>query len=476
MYLLFVPARRLRNVTVFMAIVAFLLAPFWTSYSALLAPGMALTGIVGWHLVHANRRVPLIPGIMALMACIQWIVAPWLNYALQDWMPVNRMPLDSQTYFAYFVPATFIYILGLSVPLLGTRAAPPNDAVPVQASTALRAICDAMVIGGVCIRLGIEPFVPGSMRYVVALFSHLMYVGAFARAIMRAGGWQWRIGLVLGVEFMRNAIDAQFADALIWLLLTGSLVLYCRRVSAWISYPLGLAGLAMLFAINGYKGGFRDTIRYEGIDQSERPGMVVTGVATYALSPSMLLSKRNVAMNIARLNEGWIAGRVLIWVPYLEPYAEGETIRTAVVATVVPRFMDPNKFVAGGKDNVPRFTGLTLNPGTSMNLSIPGEMYANYSFMGGLLGTFVLALLLGVVFRMFVRWGRTTPLAYAWAPFLLFGAVSPEMGIYEVIGTLGKTAVIAALVIFGTQAWRAQLPLSARRLLSFSGSGPHEVV
>ena len=473
---LFVSGYRLRNVIVLVAIVSFLLAPFWTVYSPLLTPGMALTGVVAWHLSAANRRVPWIPGIMALMACVQWIVAPWLAYALQDRIAINRMPLPSDTYFAYFIPAAFIYILGLYIPLLGMSSPPPGRKVTVRASRALLIICDTMLFGGVLIRIGIEPYTPGSVRYVLALLGHLMYVGAFGRVIVGAPGWRWRVALVMCVEFGINAIDAQFADALIWMLLTASLVTYRRRVNAPIAASLGLAGLVILFAINGFKGGFRDSIRYEGIEEGERPGLVVTGVTSYATSPSLLLSERNIAMNIARLNEGWIAGRVLIWVPYREPYARGETIRTAVMATIVPRLLDPDKTVAGGRDNVPRFTGLALNGRTSMNLSIPGEMYANYGFMGGLLGTFVLGSLLGCVFRMFVGWGRSTTLAYAWSPFLLFGAVSAEMGIFEVIGTLGKTAAIASLVIFGTRAWRAQLPFSARKLLSFSGSGPRDVV
>jgi hypothetical protein len=471
-YLWFVPAHRLRNATVVISLIAFLLAPFWTPYSPLLAPGMALTGVVVWHLLRVNKRVPWLPGVMALMACIQWIVAPWLNYALQDSITISRMPLPSDTYFAYFVPAAIVYVLGLYLPLMGkvTRPFPAEGAVTTP--RALRIVADVMLFGGVLVRVAIRPYAPGSVGYVVALLGHLMYVGAFSRVAMGASGWQWRVALVLLIEFGGNAIDAQFVDALIWMLLAGSLVLYRKRVNSTLATALGAFGCVVLFAINGFKGGFRDSLRYEGIEESERPGVVASGVTSFALSPSRLFSGPNVAMNISRLNEGWIAGRVLIWVPYREPYAQGETIRTAVVATVVPRLLDADKAVAGGRDNVPRFTGLTLNNGTSMNISIPGEMYANYGFMGGLLGSFVLALLLGSVFRMFVTWSRTSPLAYAWAPYLLFGAVSPEMGIFEVIGTLGKASVVAALVIFGTQAWRSQLPLSMRKLLSFSGSRP----
>jgi len=471
-HLWFVPAHRVRNAAFVVSVIAFLLAPFWRPYSLLLAPGMVLTGVVTWHLLQANRRVPWILGVMALMACLQWIVAPWLNYMLQESITISRMPLPADTYFAYFVPAAFVYIIGLYLPLLGTVVRPPPETTVVPASRALRMVCDAMLFGGVFLRVAVEPYTPGSVRYVLALLGHLMYVGAFARVAMGASGWQWRVALVLVVEFGINAIDAQFADALIWMLLSTSLILYRRRMKPMVAGALGVFGFVMLFAINGFKGGYRDSLRYEGIEESERPGVVATGVASFALSPSRLFSSHNIAMNISRLNEGWIAGRVLIWVPYREPYARGETLRTAVIATLVPRFFNADKMVAGGRDNVPRFAGLTLNGTTSMNLSIPGEMYANYGFMGGLLGTFILALLLGGVFRIFVRWGRTTPLAYAWAPYLLFGAVSAEMGIYEVIGTLGKASMLAVFFIFGSQAWRAQLPLGVRRLLSFSGSRP----
>jgi hypothetical protein len=470
---LFISARRMRNVTVLSLLVAAIAAPLWTPYSPLLPFGMALSIWVGCHMLLASRRVPWIPGIIATMACLQWIVAPWLNYVLQESVAIPPMPLDAQTYFEYFVPATFVMVGGLYLPLL-RAVGPMRDARGMDGSNAtsrtLRPMFDFMLFGGVILRVVVGPLMPGSLRYASTVIDHLMYVGAFGRIIMRAPGWWWRLGLVLGVEFVMNAIDAQFADSLIWTLLSALLLIYSFRLRAPSALGLALLGLVGLFAINGFKSGFRDTIREEGIEEGDRPGLALTGVASYASTPSRLLSMQNVGLNVARLNEGWVAGRVLIWVPYREPFARGETVLRAIEGAIVPRFLDPNKVVAGGRDNIPRFAGLTLINNTSMNLSIPGEMYANYGFIGGLFGTFVLAFVLGTVFRIFVRWGRTTPLAYVWAPYLLFGALSAEMGIFEVIGTLGKTATIATLIIFGTRTWRNLLPLRTRRLLSPSES------
>ena len=461
--LLFVRSDQLGVMAVVSACVAALLSPFLIPRSTLLVPGLALTIFVIWHTIRASRRVPWILGIIAAMACVQWIVAPWLNYVLQDTVAITPMPLPSDTYFGYFVPAAFSLVAGLYLPVLTTRSPrQPATERPVAPTQLLR-LCDAMLFIGIAMRIGLEPRVPGSVRYIFTLLDHLMYVGALGRVVTKAPGWWWRVGLVLGVEITMNAIDAQFADAMIWTLLSASVIVYRFRVRALTALGLGVLGVLGLFAVNGFKGGFRESIRHEGIDDADRPGLVVTGVTTFALSPSRLLSLQNVANNVSRLNEGWIAGRVLVWVPYREPYARGETIRTALTATIVPRVLDPNKAVAGGRDNVPRFTGLDLINNTSMNLSIPGEMYANYGYLGGLFGTFAVALLLGFVFRIFVRWGRATPFAFAWAPYLFFGAISAEMGIFEVIGTLGKASVIAVVFIWGTGPWRAQLPSRIRR-------------
>ena len=170
-------------------------------------------------------------------------------------------------------------------------------------------------------------------------------------------------------------------------------------------------------------------------------------------SPSALLVGQNLAINTGRLNQGWIISRVMIWVPESEPFARGETILSSIRAALLPRILDPGKATAGGFANLPRFTGLTLIGGTSMNLGMAGEMYANFGRERAVFAVFVYGIALGSLFAMFVRWSRQSPLWWAWAPMVIFTTISAEMSTTEVFNHITKAFAIMLAVTTVIPSW-----------------------
>ena len=53
---------------------------------------------------------------------------------------------------------------------------------------------------------------------------------------------------------------------------------------------------------------------------------------------------------VVRINQGWIIAKVMDNVPSREPYANGETVKNAIIASIFPRFVDPDKAIAGGHE------------------------------------------------------------------------------------------------------------------------------
>ena len=124
---------------------------------------------------------------------------------------------------------------------------------------------------------------------------------------------------------------------------------------------------------------------------------------------------------VDRLNQGWIIARIMYVVPDYEPYAEGETIEDAIFAALVPRFLAPNKVRSGG-ENFERFTKIELK-GTSMNLGLIGEAYANY----GLRGSFLFLFIVGLAFKLSFNYINKKSFQYyevlLWLPFLFLYVV-----------------------------------------------------
>jgi hypothetical protein len=177
---------------------------------------------------------------------------------------------------------------------------------------------------------------------------------------------------------------------------------------------------------------------------------------------------------VTRLNQGWIIARILYWVPDREPFARGETVSASVRATLLPRILDPRKLEVGGQTYFERFTGLPLLR-TSMDLSIAGEMYANFGYWGGLLGVFIFGTFIGGVYRVFLRLGHQSPLWWAWAPFVLLYSTMAENSLASVTNHVAKSSLVMLTVISLAPAWAMlRHPLRARLARTLRVSAPRQ--
>ena len=104
---------------------------------------------------------------------------------------------------------------------------------------------------------------------------------------------------------------------------------------------------------------------------------------------------------IFRLNQGYLVTAVMHKVPSQEPFADGNTITTAVIDAFVPRFLNPEKEEAGGRQKIKRFTNITLVGETSMNIGLLGESYANFGKVGSVAFMFVYGLLMRFLIEKF---------------------------------------------------------------------------
>lgn len=452
---LFVPELALRNMLIGACVVAVLCYPTYAGVSLWLGVGVALTVLVIWHALSASRTVPWLPGLTAGTACVQWIMAPWLSYSIGSTAAtatLQRMALPADQYFGYAVPVTLALVAGLYLPLSRRVRHQWNAPDADRMSRSLRIVCEIMVAGGLVLRYLI-PYAPASLRFAVLLVAQLSYVGAFALVLARARGWIWRVAAVLLLETYYNTVDAQFLDLMLWGMFLAALLIYRFRPKPRTLLASGVLATIFLLALNIMKLQYREVLRTTNVAAIDRPAVAAQAFAEALASPSALLVGPNLAINTGRLNQGWIISRVMVWVPESEPYAQGETILSSIRAALLPRILDPGKAVAGGFANLPRFTGLTLIGGTSMNLGMAGEMYANFGRARALIAVLVYGLLLGSLFATFVRWSRQSPLWWAWAPMVIFTTISAEMSTTEIFNHITKAFVIMLAVTTVVPSW-----------------------
>ena len=149
-----------------------------------------------------------------------------------------------------------------------------------------------------------------------------------------------------------------------------------------------------------------------------------------------------ISSNVVRLNQGWIISNVMDYIPYHQPYANGKTVKDALIASAVPRFLVPNKATAGGQSNMKNYAGITLNESTSMDISQVGEAYANFGVTGGILMMFILGMFSNVIITFVERKCLRHPELILWLPLLYLQVVKAETSLVTVLNHLVKAGLV----------------------------------
>ena len=146
-----------------------------------------------------------------------------------------------------------------------------------------------------------------------------------------------------------------------------------------------------------------------------------------------------------RLNQGWLVAVTMKRVPDRYPFAYGETILNSVEASIIPRFLWPDKPKAGGQENLRRFWGYNI-VGYSMNIGPLGEAYANFDVLGGIVYMFFYGLFFNFMLSTILKYSEKRPTIVLWLPFLFFYAISVETDSLTTMGSLIKGVFFTWLV------------------------------
>ena len=139
--------------------------------------------------------------------------------------------------------------------------------------------------------------------------------------------------------------------------------------------------------------------------------------------------------------------------PEKQPFFEGETIKDAISAAVLPRFLNPSKKKAGGQENFRRFTGLDIGDGTSMGISVIGEAYGNYGRNGGIIFMGVWGFVLVLFWRFILKKAQQNILLLAFLPLIFLQVIKAETELVVVLNHLIKASIVVFLFFWASKAF-----------------------
>lgn len=448
---LFLEKKQWRIALLVGAVTAVCLLPWYYFISFWIGVSLFMAGVTAVHWAFASRFIVGFPHIAFLIAALQYVFAAWVSFYFPPENPTFEVGGALPFYLSFAGPVVAALFLAWGASL---RRLQPARSLEVGKPSPAVGELDALLIVGVT-----AAFLGGfaretSFAFVLVLVSNLRYVGVFGHMLSRSAGWSWRLAIVLAIEVMFATESAMFHTLLLTLAWTFAMWLYCFTPSYRVVLVVLLLGLITLPALQEAKwrarGGLLE-VNSEVIDESELVSEAAFDKAVQWLAyvqegvvhtVTLSLSDEFIAEAITRYNQGWIINRLLYFVPSEEPYAKGETLKTAAVSALVPRVLMADKFEAGGRKYMARFARMDLGEATAMDMGFAGEMYVNFGFIGGVAGCAAYALFFGIIFRVVTIQAFKRPMWWAIVPYIFFAALKAEDGVGVVLNWTVKSCVV----------------------------------
>ncbi|MBI4353093.1 MAG: hypothetical protein HY593_04110 [Candidatus Omnitrophica bacterium] len=402
------------------------------------------------HMCLTSGRYVILPGLILFVACLQWVIAPWLSYRFPPSFALFAMYVPMEEYFAYAVPAAIALGVGLHLPLRFRKMDSCSQRMDCSVTKPYALLMDFFVIFGILMNRTIL-YLPGAYGFFYYILAQLRFVGVFVLLLAKARGWYWRAGLVYVDLLLWTSSGGVFYEFILW---SGYLFIVMAYVYRW-RWRLLLYLVMAIFLISLFNG-IKQEYRYQ-LGEKQLSGIQRVFLIADLLTSSMhgeksypqYLGNRTFGDHLVRYNQGWIVSRIMGTVPRIEPYARGETVLSAIAASLIPRAFLPDKIVAAPKEFFRKYTDLPIADSTSMALGAVGEMYVNFGRGGGVLAVFVYGLVLGFLFRRFAKWASGNLLWWAWVPFVLLFAVEAEWNLADVLNHVTKSLVVMLVLIYG---------------------------
>ncbi len=439
---------RYRSITIISALLGLLIwvsgQLFWTSV------GLGFTLYIFLKLMSdMGNRIPVIE-LMTTLAALQWILGPSIEYNKEFHHYKYFMYVGEGVYMAYVVPALLVFWIGTRIFRSRTNLEDINSEVN-ELLDEYPFFPYIIIMAGALVPY-LSSLFPPSLGFVFFLLSTLKFIGIIY-LIQSDSPFRWPIFWSFMLFTVVTSIGAgMFHDLLLW-----GVLLFTFLSKEWKLRMIGklafaIIGILMAITIQGVKLEYR-YVTWQGNFEGNKVSLFLSMALEEWRTGEIFMPSFDVDMNV-RLNQGWIISSIMHSVPEFEPFAKGRTIKEGITSSVIPRIFAPDKRRAGGRENFRQFTGLSLNEGTSMGISMAGEGWANFGWLGGIVFMFLWGLFIGWFWRSLERLKRFFPTLLIWSPMLFLQVVKAETEFGVVLNHLIKsTVVVIGLVMLIKWLW-----------------------
>jgi len=380
-----------------------------------------------------------------MVTTLQLLAASFIAFYLEDPDPIFIPKGNPDDYFTYAVPGVILFAVGLFT----FKPKITFDAHFMQAFNDI----DILGISKKFILIGwgaiiVLPFIPGSLAYFVVLIQFLSYVGGIMILFTPKGDRKRYLWLALAfLPVIQGALFAGiFFLAMIWMAYLMLYYLYRRKATFTFNMLVIIIGLYAILVTDSAKKDYRTFIdeQKDSVGFSDK-ALLFSSLFIDNASFKVLSSKANISNRVTRANQGALVTWVMDYTPRVQNFGNGETIKESIIAAIFPRFLMPNKAEAGGKVSFERYTGRKLK-GTSMNLSLLGEGWANFGYWGGLFFMFGVGVFYSLSFKLFCDIIKRYPIYFFFIPFIFIYTIKAEDDLLTPLNHIVKASLVLFLL------------------------------
>lgn len=386
-----------------------------------------------------GNRLPILE-LLLLIAGLQWIVGPAIEYQKTSHHFKYYMYVNDFTYMSYVVPA---YLLLVVTVFYGIKKEPKVTIKPENFFKEAKHGVSIFFIGLFCDLL--QSKVPGGLQFFFFLLANFKYVGALILLFSKQKTHQYLFYGSILYLFYSSLRAAMFHDFILWG--TFYYMFWAYKVKPSVKMSLLIIGAGFIFGtiIQVVKSDYRALV-WEGYSGNKLE--LFMNVLDKKLSGGFAENTEEQGELNVRLNQGWIISAIMDHTPRNQPYADGETILDAVSASILPRFLNPEKKEAGGVDNFIKYTGLSLGAGTSMGLSMVGEFYANFGVVGGIFCMGIWGWVLMKFWYFLLNKSKSKAIILFFLPLIFLQVVKAETELVVVLNHIVKSMVVVFLFLW----------------------------
>lgn len=400
---------------------------------------------------NLGKTIPIIE-LMLLIAGLQWIIGPVIEYNLQFNHYKYFMYVSESIYMTYVVPAYICFVLGAKL----TNKKTEKFFMVFKSVIFNHKFAFVLIIMGLFSGLVID-FVPNSLRFLFHLISQLKFVGVIMLLFTEFRQKKVVLALSLIILLINAVLSAMFHTFILWSVFIFMYWCFKFPMKKWKIVITMVVGLSIMSILQNVKSAYRAEVwqNFNGNKIELFASLIYDSLMSNSATDTEALGEINV-----RLNQGWIISAIMNNFNSSRQYLRGETFLNSIESSLLPRFMNPNKSLANGQEYFIKMTGLTLGSNTSMGVSIIGESYGNFGIIGGIFFMIFYGLLISFTYKSFVKNSLSSVQLFFMLPIVFLPIIKAESDSLSIFNYLFKSVIFTLIVIKLIQVSNAKITIS----------------